>query len=261
MPDPHLPDLTDHRAAQLILQLQHVTQVLAAVRQQAEVFNLILHDALEALGGIAGTVLLVQGDGLQVVARRGHDAASVWQDGDLAGSRPGTDALRLNTPLYFCQEGDLAAAYPELEAQTGGVAAVASAVIPLTEDAQPLGVIMLDFRAPHDFTLDERHFLLTLAAQCTIALERAQLSSHLERQVKERTAELEAFVRFTEAADGETDVLTLAQRAVEVLSVLFPGSTNGYYALVLQLQLVRGEPSSLPLVMTASGSCLMAATP
>ncbi|AZI45102.1 hypothetical protein EHF33_19690 (plasmid) [Deinococcus psychrotolerans] len=49
--------------------------------------------------------------------------------------------------------------------------------------------------------------------------------------MENRTAELEAFVHFTELADGETDVLALAARAGEVLSLLFADCTNCYYAL------------------------------
>jgi len=211
----------------LMSRLQELTQDLAAVFTQAEVFSLIMRDALEALGGSSGAVSLVQGER----ARRGHDGASVWQDTALRDSRPGPDALRANTPLFFSGGGDLVAAHPQLEAQTDGVVTVVSAVLPMVENGQPLGVILLDFQEPHAFTEDEERFLLTLAGQCALALDRARLSTHLEQQVQDRTAELEAFVRFTELADSETDVLALAARAEEGLSLLFPSCTNGYYAL------------------------------
>ncbi|WP_161883473.1 ATP-binding protein [Deinococcus alpinitundrae] len=136
-------------------------------------------------------------------------------------------------------------------------------------DGQALGVIVLDFNEPHDFIPAERRFLKILSAQCAVALGRAQLSGDLERQVQDRTAELEAFVRFTEMADGETDVLALAARAESVLSVLFPDCTNGYYALedglwklkdysrdledspALLASLTAGLPSSTPLFADA----------
>ncbi|WP_161884348.1 ATP-binding protein [Deinococcus alpinitundrae] len=234
MTDPHRPNPAPPAAspaAQLITHLQDVTQALAAVRVQEEVFGIILNDALQALQGIAGVVLLVAGNRLQVAARRGHDDASVWRDGTLEDARPGPDALRANTPLFFSGGGDLINAYPALEAQTGGVAAVASAVLPMVENGQPIGVIVLDFKEPHHFTPDEEHFLLALAGHCALALDRARLSGNLERQVQDRTAELEAFVRFTELADGESDVLALAERAGQVLGVLFPGCTTCYYVI------------------------------
>ncbi|AIZ45672.1 hypothetical protein QR90_12220 [Deinococcus radiopugnans] len=219
------------QATHLLTHLQGVTQALTTARQQDEVCDIVLRDALDILWGIGGTVLLVRDAHLHVAARRGQTDGSVWQAGDLTGSDPCADALRSNTPLYFDHAGALASAYPDLETRTGGKAAVASAVLPMVEGGQPLGVIVLDFREPHDFTPDERHFLRTLAAQCAVALDRLRLSGDLERQVQDRTAELEAFVRFTEAADGETDVLALAERAVDVLGVLFPGCTGVYYTL------------------------------
>jgi len=218
-------------AAQLITHLQGVTQALAAVRRQDEVFGIVLNDALEALGGVSGAVSLVQGERLHIAARQGHDEASVWQDRALSDAAPSPDALRANSPLFFSHGGDLVRAYPQLEAQTGGMAAVASAVLPMVKNGEPIGVIVLDFQAPHDFTPDEEHFLLTLAGQCALALDRVRLTDNLELQVQDRTIELEAFVYFTELADGESDVLALAARAEAVLSLLFPGCTNGYYAL------------------------------
>ena len=89
------------RASGLMTRLQVMTQDLAAVFTQAEVFNLILRDALEALGGISGAVSLVQDERLHIAARRGHDEASVWQDRALGDSAPSPDALRANTPLLL----------------------------------------------------------------------------------------------------------------------------------------------------------------
>ncbi|CAM3292214.1 GAF domain-containing protein [Deinococcus saxicola] len=228
---PNLPPPTAVQATRLLIYLQRVTQDLAALRQPDAVFGIVLRDVLEALGGLGGTVMLVQGEHLIVAARRGQTDDSVWQDRSLQEPGPSTDALRTSTPLFFEQAGTLVAAYPDLEARTGGVAAVASAVLPLVEDGRPLGVIVLDFKEPHHFTPDERHFLQTLAVHCALALDRARLASNLEKQVQDRTAELEAFVRFAEAADGETNVLALARQAMDVLTVLFPGCTSAYYDL------------------------------
>ncbi|GAA4013444.1 hypothetical protein GCM10022631_26360 [Deinococcus rubellus] len=242
------------RTSSLMNRLQGMTQDLAAVYTQTEVFELILNDALEALGGISGAVLLVQDDRLRVAARRGHDDASVWQDVTLSDAHPSPDVLQTNTPRFFNGGGDLVRAYPELEGQTGGMAAVASAVLPMVENGQPLGVIVLDFREPHDFTPDEERFLMTLAGQCALAFDRARLSDNLERQVQDRTTELEAFVRFTELADGETDVLALATRAEEMLSVLFPGCTNGYYALedgLWKLQVYSRDLEDTPALLAS----------
>ena len=150
---------------------------------------------------------------------------------------------------FFSDSGDLVAAYPELEAQTGGVAAVASAVLPMVENGQPLGVIVLDFREPHDFTPDERTLPADAGRTVRAGPRPGAALQHLEQQVQDRTTELEAFVRFTELADGETDVLALAARAGDVLGLLFPGSTNGYYVLdndLWKLKVYSGDLEDKP---------------
>ena len=213
--------------AALMRRLMQLTQALAAVVHPAEVFEIVLQGGLEALSGVAGAVLLIEGDQLRVAARRGPAQDSgVWQAAALDESGPAADALRLGQPLFFRASGDLASAYPDAR---GGP--VASAVLPMVEAGRPLGVIVFEFSQPHDFSASEQDFLQTLAAQCAVTLERARLSDHLAQQVEQRTAELGSFVRFSEAASSEDDVLVLAQRAVDVLGVLFAQATSGYYAL------------------------------
>ena len=168
-------------------------------------------------------------------------------------------------------------AYPDLEARTGGVAAVATAVLPLFLDDRPLGVLILDFREPHRFTPEEIQFLRTLAAQSALALGRARLLADLQRQVEDRTRHLqtsaraqEAFVAFTEAVGTETDLLVLASQAIAVLRDRFPDAGLGYYtaegdlwkarvwAEDMDRQLVRtmtaGLPGSTPLIRQAVAS-------
>ncbi|MBB6018735.1 ATP-binding protein [Deinococcus radiopugnans] len=184
-------DVTGRETASALMgSLQGLTEDLAAARTQQEVTDLVLHNTLPALNAVSGAVLLVQEGRLHVVARRGDDDASIWQDGDLDGHRPSPDALRAKTPLFFRESGELTAAYPELESRTGGVAAVATAVLPMVESGRPLGVIVLDFEEPHEFTPTEIQFLRTLAAQCAIALARAQATTDIQAQIHAQTGKL-----------------------------------------------------------------------
>ncbi|MFC6664515.1 hypothetical protein ACFP9V_03490 [Deinococcus radiopugnans] len=86
------------QATHLLTHLQGVTQALTTARQQDEVCDIVLRDALDILWGIGGTVLLVRDAHLHVAARRGQTDGSVWQAGDLTGGDPCADALRSNTP-------------------------------------------------------------------------------------------------------------------------------------------------------------------
>ncbi|WP_161880890.1 ATP-binding protein [Deinococcus alpinitundrae] len=237
MPDAAPPTLLEH--------LQSVTEQLAAARTPSAVYDIVLTPALSALGALAAMILQIGAEllgsadpALQIMAVRGDlgTLPHIWQETTLSDVRPTTDVLRTGRALYFEGGGDLSTAYPDLEVQTGAVPPVATAVLPMLLDGQPLGVLLLDFREPHHFTPDERLFLETLSAQCAVALGRAQAQQFLEQQVRLRTraleeqsAALDAFVKFTEAAGTQTDVADLAQQALTLLSQRFSGSSGVFY--------------------------------
>ncbi len=202
-------DVTAREATSALLaRLQGVTGELAAARTQQAAFGLLLGPALEAVGAVGGAALLASGNRLDVAARGGPASASVWQDGSLGSAGPGADALRSGQPLFFGHAGALTAAYPDLEARTGGAAAVASAVLPMQEDGRPLGVIVLDFREPQEFAPEERYFLLTVASQVALALGRIHFAETLEQQVRDRTAELEAQRDLLQVSNEELEAFT-----------------------------------------------------
>lgn len=240
MADSILTPVSHAASSSLSDRLQEVTEQLAAARTPDEVFRVVLTPALEALKAVAGAVLVVD-EGqktLTLAATQGYEAGAqtLWQDGPLDETVPAGDALKRREGLFFEHPGELVRAYPELETRTGGVAAVATAVLPMFLDERPLGTIILDFREPHTFTQDERRFLRTLAAQCAVALGRARLMTDLQRQVQERSGQLEtdaraheAFMAFTEAVGTETDLLALARQAIRVLRARFQDGSIGYY--------------------------------
>ncbi|THF69736.1 GAF domain-containing protein [Deinococcus sp. Arct2-2] len=237
---PTLPDESTGTLSALTVQLQVVTQALAAAQTQSEVLDIVLRPALKALGAIAGAVLLIDQEGqvLRLAGHLGYDLGSavLWQDSPTDTGTPATDVLQTREAHYFEHAGALTAAYPDLEARTGAVAAVASAVLPMFLDGRPLGTLVLDFKAPHTFTPEERSFLRTLAAHCTIALDRAGNLHLLAQRLEERTRRSledaraqQAFVAFTEAVGSETDLPVLIRHAITVLQNHFPGITVAYY--------------------------------
>jgi len=239
---PEQPSAPTASPSSLAERLQDVTEALAAATTPSGVFAIVLKPALEALNAIAGAVLLVNGAGdrLEIAATHGHeeDAQTIWQGGPLDGDVPAGDALKRHTSLFFERQGELTAVYPELEERTGALAPVANAVLPMFLDERPLGALVLDFKAPHHFTPAEIHFLRTLAAQCALALGRAHLTTELQRQVQDRTrqldeerAALDAFVAYTTAVGSESDVLALARQAVRVVRTNLAHVSVAYYEL------------------------------
>ena len=226
-------------APSLAERLQDITEALAATRTRGQVFEIVLHPALGALGAIAGTVLLMNGAGdrLEVAATQGDAAEgkSFWPNGPLDDQIPTGDAVLRHQALFFEHPQALTAAYPQLEAHIGKVGVSATAVLPMFLDEQPLGVLTIDFKEPHDFTVEERRFLRTLAAQCAIALGRVRVAAELEQ----RTAALDAFVTFTRLSAATTDTLTLARQAVKVLRSVLGEVSVAYYQLEDELWKAR----------------------
>jgi len=244
----------------LVDHLQQLTETLATTHTQQDVLDAALQPAMSALGALAGAILLLDPvtQFLSVAAVQGSQAKTIWQDGPLSHETPAGDVLLKKEPLYFEHAGALKAAYPHLEEQTGGIAAVATTVQPFLLEGQPLGVLILDFKDPHLFTAEEKLFLPSLVAQCSVALDRAQLITDLDTQVRQRTSELEmerealqAFAAFTEAVSTVSDVLTLAQQAVEVLQATLPGLSVAYYEQMQGLWYCRAWSEDVPAEVVA----------
>lgn len=226
------PETAARRAATLIGHLQEVTETLAATSSEEDVFQVILHPALQALEAGAGTVLLLEADQLRAVAASGQaDVVSLWQDGPLSMNAPTADAINTQSPLFFEHADELLAAYPALEERTGGRATVANAVLPMLLEGRALGVIVLDFLQAHEFVEVERRFLRVLSAQCAIALGRIRQFREQEQLILERTAALRAFAALTEAVGSETDLRVLARQAVDVLQRFLPELSVAYREL------------------------------
>ncbi|KQR04125.1 GAF domain-containing protein [Deinococcus sp. Leaf326] len=264
-----LPLLADH--------LQRLTEGLAAAQTQDDVLTAALSPAMNALNALAGAFLLLdpQRQWLSVAALQGSQPQTVWQDGPLTQETPAGDALTSGQALYFEHAGALKATYPELEQHTGGVTAVATVILPLRLGERALGVLILDFREPHEFTLEERRFLTILAAQSSVALDRVRLIAALSDQVQQRTtqlshqsvaleaeqAALQAFVGFTEAASQTEDVAALGRLALDTLQHVLPGSSGVFYTRTTTWQPLNWTPDLAPDLLSVLRQGLPLDTP
>lgn len=239
-----MPDHTGVPVAPFSLaeRLQDVTEALAAATTSAQVFDVVLRPALEAVSAVAGAILLVSpaGDRLEVAATHGHagGAHTIWQGGPLDARVPAVDALNQQTALFFEDEGSLTSVYPGLEERLGAVAPVASAVLPMVLEGQALGVIVLDFREPHHFAPEERRFLSILSTQCSLALGRGRHSAALQGQVTARTLELEQARARAEILATLGDALQGARSPEDVAALALEPLAQGLgliSAMVVQL--------------------------
>ncbi|MFC4454761.1 GAF domain-containing protein [Deinococcus sonorensis] len=219
-----LPAASSGPETALEVQLQDVTQALAAARTQVEVLDAVLDAAVRALAATSGAVLLVDEDAqvLRVAAelQRPNPAEplAVWQDGPLDAQEPAAEVLRTHQALY-------------LEQRAGAVAAV-----PMVLAGRLLGSVVLAFREARPFTAEERAFLDTLAVHGTVALDRIRRRS-LNTGVPDERPEpppvdaraQDAFMALTEAVGSEIDLPVLVRQAIAVLQGRFPGASVGHY--------------------------------
>jgi len=181
--------------------LQQLTERLAAAHTQDGVLAAALGLAIKASGARSGAIFLLDADGqLKAAARQGHDDQTVWQDGLVNPELPSGDAILRQEALYFEHLGDMTAAYPHLEQKTGGVAAVANTLLPMLLAGTVLGVLVLDFQTPHFSTEDERRFLVTLTAQTSVALDRAQMIRQREAEAAKQRASATQFQALVEVS-------------------------------------------------------------
>jgi PAS domain S-box-containing protein len=166
------------RSAERIARLQSVTAALSEAATSAQVVEVIVRQAAATLGAAAGVVHILDdnGEALEMVQAVGYPAGQMAKHRrlPLTLNIPATDAMRTGEPVWFESTAELLAHYPHLAGQrfTGyeGVA-----LLPLLHESRPLGVVAFSFLQQRRFSGEERGFLLTIAHQCALALERTRL--------------------------------------------------------------------------------------
>ncbi len=125
------------------------------------------------------------------------------------------------------------AEHDEGRQQSVGYASALS-ITPYFLDGQPYAVFATGTARPA-WTPQEQAIVESVGQGLGLALERAQQT----QQVQERTAGLDAFVAFTEAAATTSNLLVLARHAVEVLRATISEVSVAYYTLEGQLWKAR----------------------
>lgn len=170
---------TAEQAADRIARLQVVMVALAEALSPAQVAAVIVQQGVAALQAQAGLVALVTDDGtsLEIVHAVGYPAEVLgqWQRFSLATQTPLADAVRSRAPIVLESLEALAERYPEFAAMPSCTSNTSMVALPLSVNGRARGVLGLSFASVQSFSAEDRTFLLTLARQCALALERAQL--------------------------------------------------------------------------------------
>lgn len=210
---------TLRRAAELtaarLAALQEITAGLAGARNVVEVCRTILEHALGGQGeegGEAGIWMLREGKLLRVV---GGERASAFPEIPLDDSMPARLSLETGRPHFVETRQELIERWPDLAA----TATSAFAGFALTVGERRLGVMAIGYQHDHHFDSDERAYLMAVAEQASLALDRAQ-AAEAERAAAERQAFLaETSLALTNRHASPGQLLeTLAHMAVPRLA-------------------------------------------
>jgi signal transduction histidine kinase len=183
------------RAAVRTACLQAVTAALAGALAPEDVADVIVRQALRAVGAVAGAVLVADEttemfEALSVVGYD-DDARIAFTRMAFSDNMPVAVALRRGEPVYYESREAVLAVFPHLRTYIEAHDHGALAVLPLRFEGRAVGGLRLSFRGPRAFDAPDRAFMVTLAQQGAQALERTRLYA-AERAAR---AEAEAAIR------------------------------------------------------------------
>ncbi|GEM45558.1 hypothetical protein DC3_11930 [Deinococcus cellulosilyticus NBRC 106333 = KACC 11606] len=157
--------------------LQAALNGLMHVQTAGELSEVILQHSRPLLGTVAATVMLLNGDQLEVMTYQGLTSQTMkaMQRFPVAAPLPASEVVRTHKPLFFESREAFWEAYPHLKEMNLRSQVSAMAYCPIPFEDQTLGVIMFGFEQPRTFATQERVFMATLAQQSGQALERLRL--------------------------------------------------------------------------------------
>jgi PAS domain S-box-containing protein len=158
--------------------LQSVTAALSEAVSPDQVARVTLDQGVAALGAVAGLVALVSEDGtqLEIVRARGYPTEMLdkWQRFPVDGQFPLSEAVRTGRPVLLESTRAREERYPHLNAMLQ-LPDHAVAAIPMSIEGRAIGGLVLRFEERRVFTEQDVPFMIALARQSALALERARL--------------------------------------------------------------------------------------
>lgn len=164
--------------------LQAATEAFTGALSLGEVANLIVEQALEAVGAQSGALAAVEpgGASIRMVAQSGmqpRGAAVIALD----ESMPLSEAIRQRRAILLRGPDQIKRDYPDLESAHANDGVRAVAAFPMVIGGRTIGGLLVRFDAPRDLNPADRAFMNALSRIAAEAFERARLFD-AERQAR-----------------------------------------------------------------------------
>ncbi|HSQ30488.1 MAG TPA: ATP-binding protein [Gemmatimonadaceae bacterium] len=165
--------------------LQAATEAFTGALSLADVANLIVEQAIIALGAQSGALAAVESDGesVRLVAQRGIAAGTTLATFSLRARYPLSTAIREARPVILSRPTDIEREYPTAMPLQESDRVRAAAAFPMSIGKQTIGGILVQFDAPHELNAADRAFMNALSRIAAEAFERARLFD-AERQAR-----------------------------------------------------------------------------
>jgi|GEM_PF-6739583 len=176
------------RAANRIQHLQTATAALSRAMTVEEVCDAAISEAKSVFGAPIAVIVLARGDEAEVVRASGVESEILerYRTLPLAAHLPLTTAIRTGQPVWLGSRAEAFEAWPDLRAVQQQSPSKAWAAVPFEIHGRPIGALGLSFSEEQPFGDEDRNFLMSLAGQLAIGMERTRLFE------SERTAREEA---------------------------------------------------------------------
>jgi serine phosphatase RsbU (regulator of sigma subunit)/anti-sigma regulatory factor (Ser/Thr protein kinase) len=157
--------------------LQALTAGLSGALTPGDVAAIFIEEIAGSMGAEAAVLSIVDEDTKRMspLAWKGVPNDLIEEQGvPLSADRPGAKAVRRKRAAYYEDLDELAADHPQSRARAEASGMRTFAYLPLWAAGSAIGLAVLGWREPNWLTQDDRAFLEAVAAQCALALDRAQ---------------------------------------------------------------------------------------
>jgi serine phosphatase RsbU (regulator of sigma subunit) len=234
----------------MLQRLQRLAALLGAADSLEAIAATVVHEIVPGVGAVGGVVALREGDALTVLRTVGYgEVGDRFATIALDAGLPLTAACLGNEPIWLTGRDELQQRFTA----TAEIPRVhnAWAALPITVGDTAIGALGISFEDERTFSVEERAFLMTVAHQCALAVERCRLSiSERERReaAEEEAAILEAVHRTGVALVGELELRPVLQAVTDAATRLSDAKLGAFYFNATDEAGDRYEPYSMATV-------------
>ncbi|WP_437774449.1 hybrid sensor histidine kinase/response regulator [Sorangium sp. So ce1097] len=251
------------RVVARLQRLQAITAALAGARTLAEIAGTIIDQGMPALDAEVGVVALLSSDGatLRNLGFKGVpvETEEDWGEVPVDSPVPVAEAARLGAPVVVPTREERNARYPLLAGVHGVERGGAVVAFPLVVESRTVGSLGFCFPASRPFDADDHAFVLSMAQQCALAIERVRWHEVAEQEIAHRRAsesalrarELELIALVAELRQTQDALREADRRKDEFLAMLAHELRNPLAPLLSAVELLEAAGPATPVVERA----------